>query len=50
MRLEPETELQEMMDAWIADMTDGRKERTVCQEATGEIHRRWSQTQEKRRP
>jgi hypothetical protein len=33
MRLEPETEHQGKMDSWIADMKDGRKERTVCQEA-----------------
>jgi hypothetical protein len=32
-RLEPETEYQEKMDAWIAAMKDGRKERAVCQEA-----------------
>jgi hypothetical protein len=25
---------QEKTDAWIADMKDGRKERTACQEAT----------------
>jgi hypothetical protein len=31
---EPETEHQEKMDAWIADMKDGRKERTACQEVT----------------
>jgi hypothetical protein len=33
MRLEPKTEHQEMMDAWMADMKDDRKERTSCQEA-----------------
>lgn len=33
MRLEPEMEHQENMDAWIVDMKDGRKERLVCQEA-----------------
>jgi hypothetical protein len=32
MRLEPETEHQEKMDAWIADTKNGRKERTACQE------------------
>jgi hypothetical protein len=32
--MEPETEHQEKMDAWIADMKDGRKERTASQEAT----------------
>jgi hypothetical protein len=34
MRLEPETEHQEKMDLWMADMKDGRKEMTACQEAT----------------
>jgi hypothetical protein len=34
MRLEPETEHQEEMGASTADMTDGRKERTACQEET----------------
>jgi hypothetical protein len=34
MRLEPETEHQEKVDAWIADIKDGRKEKTACQEAT----------------
>jgi hypothetical protein len=33
MRLEPETEHQEKMDAWIADPNDGQKESTACQEA-----------------
>jgi hypothetical protein len=32
--MEPETELEEKMDVWIADMKDGGKERTACQEAT----------------
>jgi hypothetical protein len=32
--MEPETEHQENMDAWIAGMNDGRKERTACQEKT----------------
>jgi uncharacterized protein YhfF len=34
MRLEPKTEHQKMMDAWIADVKDGQKGRTACQEAT----------------
>jgi hypothetical protein len=34
MRVEPETEHQERIDAGIANMKDGRKERTACQEAT----------------
>jgi saccharopine dehydrogenase-like NADP-dependent oxidoreductase len=33
MRLEPETEHQEKMDAWIAGMKDGRKETTAYQDA-----------------
>jgi hypothetical protein len=33
MRLEPETEHQEEMDAWIAVMKGGRKDWTACQEA-----------------
>jgi hypothetical protein len=33
MSLETETEHQKKMDAWIADMKDGRKERMTCQEA-----------------
>jgi hypothetical protein len=34
MRLELETEHQEKMDAWIADMKDSPKDRTAYQEAT----------------
>jgi hypothetical protein len=30
--MEPEMEHQEKMNAWIADMNDGRKERMACQE------------------
>jgi hypothetical protein len=32
--MEPETEHQEKMDAWIVDMNNCRRERTACQEAT----------------
>jgi hypothetical protein len=32
MRVEPETEHQDKMYAWIVDMKDGRKERAACQE------------------
>jgi hypothetical protein len=34
MRMEPESEHQKNMDAWITDMKNGRKEWTACQEAT----------------
>jgi hypothetical protein len=34
MSSEPKMEHQEKMDAWIADMKDGQKETTGCQEAT----------------
>jgi hypothetical protein len=33
MRVEPKTEHQEKMDAWIADMENDRKETTACQDA-----------------
>jgi hypothetical protein len=29
--MEPKTEHEEKMDAWIADMNDGWKERATCQ-------------------
>jgi hypothetical protein len=32
--MEPEMEHREKMNAWIADMNDGRKERAACQEVT----------------
>jgi hypothetical protein len=32
MGVEPETEYQEKMDAWIADMKNDRKETTACQD------------------
>jgi hypothetical protein len=50
MRLEPETEHQEKMDAWIANIKDGRKERTAAKKRRSPIQRRWSQIQEKRGP
>jgi hypothetical protein len=34
MRLQPETEHQEEMEAWLADVKDGQKERTAYQEVT----------------
>jgi hypothetical protein len=34
MRLEPETEHQEKMDAWIVGPNDGQKESMACQQAT----------------
>jgi hypothetical protein len=36
MRLEPETEPQEKMDVWIADMKNERKETMACQDAMEE--------------
>jgi hypothetical protein len=33
MRVKPETEHQEKLDAWIADMKNGRKETMVCHDA-----------------
>jgi hypothetical protein len=36
---------QEKMDAWIANMKEGRKERMACQEAMEINHRRWKQIQ-----
>jgi hypothetical protein len=35
MRVEPETEHQEKMDAWLANMKNDRKETTACQNAMG---------------
>jgi hypothetical protein len=34
MRLEPKTQHQEKMDAWMTDMKEGQKDGTACQELT----------------
>jgi hypothetical protein len=46
-KMPTEMELDEKMDAWIADMKDGCKERTPCQKTMEAIQRRWNQIQEK---